>query len=61
VSETKLLRASQAAAELAISVYTLRRLVRAGVLPAIRYTPRGQLRFDLRDVRELGRSQKVAA
>lgn len=49
----KLVTARQAAEILGCSIFTVRRLDRSGVLPAVRLTKRGNLRFRLADVEAL--------
>lgn len=55
-----LLTRDEAAARLGISVKTLRRLVRIGDLPAVRYSPTSVLRFREVDLRKFIESRTSA-
>ena len=50
---TPLLTISEAAKLLGVSEITVRRLVAAAALPCIRFSPKGPMRFDVRDVERL--------
>ena len=50
--EPRLVNARTAARVLGVSVYTVRRLARAGALPARRFRPGGDLRFRVGDLDE---------
>lgn len=57
--DTNLMDAAAVARVLGISRSTLTRLVRAGSIPAVRFGPRGHLRFDAEDVRHFIARAKV--
>jgi excisionase family DNA binding protein len=48
--ERTLAKTAEVAQRYGTSAYTIRRLVAAGQLPAIRLSPKGHLRFDPREV-----------
>jgi excisionase family DNA binding protein len=50
VTTNRFLNTRETADRLNYSVYTVRELARAGVLPSVRFTERGQLRFASEDV-----------
>lgn len=60
-SEATLLRVSEVAARLGVSARTVRRLVAAGRLGALRYQDRGALVIPESDVRELLERSRVHA
>ena len=56
---SKILNVNEAADALGVSVSSVKRLVAAGALRPVRYTPRGHLHFEVRDVRRLIESSKI--
>lgn len=60
--EPKLLKASQTAEALGVSVRTVRRLADSGALKPIRFSPQGWLRFRPEEVEQfLERAERTAA